>query len=169
MRGATHHHSMPRHEGGHRPTQHAPPRGGPCTTTQLQPTINDHHCPTHPTAGQADHRAAQTTQRQQNRPCIALPTTQQPHTRARRSHSRQNQCGQQRDPRQADRVRLRQRKANTTRRPHLSCSTTNSRSDMPATARPRQRGLTITGCAQPGLGRKNPTENTSSTQLPRTR
>ena len=61
-------------------------------------TATDHHGPTHPTAGQAGHQAAQTTPRQQNRPCITLATTGQPHIHKRRSQSRANQCRQQRNP-----------------------------------------------------------------------
>ena len=96
-------------------------------------------------------------------------TTRQPHIHTRLPRSRLNQRGQQRNPRHADRVRLRQRRANTTRGPHLSCSTTNPASDMPATARPGPQRLTITGCAHAGLRRKDPTEQTLSTRQPRTR
>ena len=74
-----------------------------------------------------------------------------------------------RNLRQADRVRLRQRRTNTTRRPHPGCSTTNPASDMPATARPRPQRLTITGCAHAGLRTKDPTEHMSSTPQPWTR
>ena len=122
-------------------------------STQPQPTAND---PTHPTAGQAGHQAAHTTPRQQNQPRVTLATTRGPHTHTRRGHTRPNQCGQQRNSPQADRVWLRRRRKNTTHRLHPGRSTTNPASDMPATTRPRPRRLTRTGCAD--LRRKDQNE-----------
>ena len=104
--------------------------------------------------------------RQHNRPCIMLATTGQQHTLTRQPRRRANQCGQQRNPRQADCVRLRRPRIKTTRRPQPGRSTTNPASDMPATARPRRQRLTITGCAHVGLRLKDPTEHTSCTRQP---
>ena len=112
---------------------------------------------------------ARTTPWQHNQSCITLATTRQPHTNTRRPRSRRDQCGQQRNPRQIDRVWLRQRRTDTTCWPHPGGSTTNPASNMPATARPRRQRLIITSCAHAGLCTKDPTEHTSSTRQPRTR
>ena len=109
------------------------------------------------------------TPRQQNRPSITLATTQQPHIRTGRAKSQPNQKGQQRDRRQADRVRLRRRRTNTKRRAHPGRSTMTPASDVPAMARPRPQRLTKTGCAHAGLHTEDPTSHTSSTRQPRTR
>ena len=69
----------------------------------------------------------------------------------------------------AVRVRLRRRRTNTTRRAHLSRSTTKLTPDMPGKTRLRKPQLTKTGCAHAGLCTRNTSQNTSSTQQPRTR
>ena len=146
-----------------------PTMTGPCTTTQPQPTAKG---PTHPTAGRAGHQAAHTTPRQQNRPHVTLVLTRQPHTHTQRAHSRPNQCGQQRSPRQADRVRYddpeRTQRAGYTpvasqRSPHPTC---RPGQDVDHEDSPKRAARVFTrrtqlspGRDSAGSGRKDPTTN----------
>ena len=104
---------------------------------------------------------------QPNRPCITLATTRQPHIHTRRAHMAKPMQATAQSPTSRQRAAT-TTASQTTRRPHPVCSKTNPASDMPATARPRQQRLTITGCAHAGLRRKDPTAHTSSTRQPRT-
>ena len=70
--------------------------------------------------------------------------------------------------RQADRVQLRPRQTNTTRRAHPAPTTTNPIPDRPATTRPRQQRLRATRCAHAGLQTLNATQMISPTRPPRT-
>ena len=55
MRGRTHHHNTPHHEGGNTPTQHAAPYGGPHTTTAHNATQDNR---SHPDAARPTMRGA---------------------------------------------------------------------------------------------------------------
>ena len=72
----------PRHErAAHR---HNVPYRPPAKLEQPEPTLHDRHDPTHPTAGQAGHWAAQTID---DVPTTVMPTTQQPHARTSRNRA----------------------------------------------------------------------------------
>ena len=156
-----------------------------------QPDPKSHHCPTHPTAGEADHEVPRRRQRRKNLRSIVVATPKQLQAqtgRALASHrkthpsgnklcgeqlttnqrSRQGTCGPLRNRRQADQMRLRQLQTNTTRRARPGRSTTNTTSDRRAATLPRQQRLDATGFAPAGIRTGNPTQNTSSTRCVRT-